>query len=325
MSMPSSPHSVPSALVFTPIAAAAEGWSTDVPAALEQAQSQEKDLLIDFTGSDWCGWCMKLDEEVFSQEAFKNQVPDHFVLVELDFPQSKPQSDELKAQNQEWAGKLGVQGFPTIALVDSAGRPYAMTGYQQGGAEAYVEHLDELRQRRIDRDEMMTAAEQAEGIDKARHLDAALEAIGMELASVHYVDTIEQIVTLDPENEAGLNEKYAELLNTGRIQAEIQAVMAMLQNGQTDQVVDHVDQMITQYDPPDEVLMGLRMIQAEVCAMQLQYDAALTHIDQAIAAASNPQIIAQLKIARSQIETELQAAPQKKVAPDAEPSTPPAP
>lgn len=313
------------ALAFAPLSTAAEGWSTDMPSALEQAQSQDKDLLIDFTGSDWCGWCIKLNEEVFSQPAFKDQAPEHFVLVELDFPQDKPQSDELKAQNEEWAQKLGVQGFPTIALVDSAGVPYAMTGYQQGGAEAYMEHLDELRQRRIDRDEMMTAAEQAEGLDKAKHLDAALEAVGMELASAHYADTIEQIVELDPANEAGLNEKYASVLDAGRLNTEMEAVMTMLQSGQADQAVTRVDELVEEFTPPAETLMQMRLMQAQVRAMQGQADAALAFVDQAIEAAPDPEMAEQLKTIRSQIQAQMQAAEPQEAAPEAEGSTPAAP
>ena len=121
----------------------AEGWMTDFEAAQAKAAEIEKPMLLDFSGSDWCGWCIKLDKEVFSKEAFQEYAESELVLVELDFPRSKPQSEELKAQNQALAEKYGVRGFPTIILLSPEGELIARTGYRRGGAEAYVAHLKE--------------------------------------------------------------------------------------------------------------------------------------------------------------------------------------
>ena len=141
---------------------------------MSKAAEQDKDLLMNFTGSDWCGWCMRLKDEVFTQPTFKKQAPQDFVLVELDFPQNKQQSEQIKAQNEKWAQKMQVQGFPTIVLADAEGRPYAFTGYREGGAESYVEHLDELQQVREKRDEALARAEDAEGDARAEALDEGL-------------------------------------------------------------------------------------------------------------------------------------------------------
>ena len=116
---------------------------TDFEAAQAKAAEIEKPMLLDFSGSDWCGWCIKLDKEVFSKEVFQEYAESELVLVELDFPRSKPQSEELKAQNQALAQKYGVQGFPTIILLSPDGELIARTGYRRGGAEAYVAHLKE--------------------------------------------------------------------------------------------------------------------------------------------------------------------------------------
>ena len=123
-------------------------WSTDYTAALKQAKESGRPVLVDFTGSDWCGWCIKLDKEVFSQQAFKDYAKDNLVLLQLDFPRAKPQTDEVKKQNQELAGKFGIRGYPTIVLVDSEGKELARTGYQAGGAEKYVEHLKKLLEKK---------------------------------------------------------------------------------------------------------------------------------------------------------------------------------
>ncbi len=119
-------------------------WMTDFEAAQAKAKAENKPLLVDFTGSDWCGWCIRLDKEVFSQQAFKAYAVENFVLVEIDFPRGKEQSDELKAQNQALAQKYSIRGFPTILVLDAEGEVIERTGYRPGGAEKYVEHLQEI-------------------------------------------------------------------------------------------------------------------------------------------------------------------------------------
>jgi thioredoxin-related protein len=131
------------ALVATPagLLAAEAPWTADFAAAKKEAAASDKDLLIDFTGSDWCGWCIKLTKEVFSHDEFKEGVKDKFVLVELDFPQDKSKlPEETQKQNEKLGAEYAVQGYPTILLTDAEGRPYAATGYQKGGPEAYLKH-----------------------------------------------------------------------------------------------------------------------------------------------------------------------------------------
>lgn len=128
-------------------AVAAEGsanWLTDFEAAKELAASEGKPMLLDFTGSDWCIWCIRLKDEVFNRQAFTDYAEADLVLVELDFPKKKEQSDELKAQNAALAKEYGVRGFPTIILLSPEGDLIGKTGYRKGGAEAYVDHLKEL-------------------------------------------------------------------------------------------------------------------------------------------------------------------------------------
>lgn len=124
--------------------AGGEAWMTDFEAAKAKAAAEQKPLLLDFTGSDWCGWCIKLDKEVFSQKAFQEYAASSLILVELDFPRSKDQSAELKAQNEALAEKYGIRGFPTILVLSSEGELIEKTGYQRGGAEAYVKHIQDI-------------------------------------------------------------------------------------------------------------------------------------------------------------------------------------
>lgn len=118
-----------------------QSWETDYDAAVAKAKAENKTVLLNFTGSDWCGWCIRLKKEVFSQDAFKEYAEENLVLVTLDFPRRKQLPAEEKAQNQELANKHGIRGFPTILLLNGEQDVLLTTGYQAGGPEAYVEHL----------------------------------------------------------------------------------------------------------------------------------------------------------------------------------------
>ncbi len=116
----------------------AGGWLTDLAAAQAAAKSGNKPILMDFTGSDWCGWCIKLKKEVFDTAEFTTWAAKNVVLLEVDFPNSKEQTDAVKAQNQELQGKYQVQGYPTIVLVAPDGNELGRMGYQRGGPKPWI-------------------------------------------------------------------------------------------------------------------------------------------------------------------------------------------
>ena len=121
------------------------GWLTDYEKAQKEAQANHKLLLMDFTGSDWCGWCIMLDKEVFSKPEFKEYASKHLVLLELDFPRAKKMPPETAAQNERLMMKYRIQGFPTVVVFDSEGKPLGALGYQAGGPQAFIEVLEKLR------------------------------------------------------------------------------------------------------------------------------------------------------------------------------------
>ena len=121
------------------VAAKAESWTEDYSAALAQAKATNKVILLDFTGSDWCSWCKKIDKEVFATDTFKAYADQNLILVKLDFPHEKPQDDKIKAQNKGLAEKYGVEGFPTLIAIDGNEKVlFAQTGYEPGGAEPFI-------------------------------------------------------------------------------------------------------------------------------------------------------------------------------------------
>lgn len=109
-------------------AMAAEGWLTDLPAALQQAELEEKLVLVDFTGSDWCSSCIVLRRTVLDTPSFREFAADKFVLMEVDLPMKKGGKPELLRRNEEIAKRYGVGGFPTVMVLDPQGR--VMGGFQ---------------------------------------------------------------------------------------------------------------------------------------------------------------------------------------------------
>ena len=134
------------AFITSPLLAAEDAWITDVPKAMEQAKSQKKLVLLDFTGSDWCPPCKALHKNVLTSEEFSKFAKDNLVLVDLDFPKAKPQSDELKAANKELSKKYGIKGFPTIIVLDADGKElFRKVGYGGTPAAEYVADLAKLK------------------------------------------------------------------------------------------------------------------------------------------------------------------------------------
>ena len=133
-------------VVCASFARAESAWLNDYKKAQEQAKANNKLLLLNFTGSDWCGWCIKFDKEVWSQPQFKDYARDNLVLLELDFPRRKDQPAEVKKQNLQLAQQYEVLGFPTIVVLNSSGQKlWQFDGYFPGGPEAFIAQLQKLR------------------------------------------------------------------------------------------------------------------------------------------------------------------------------------
>lgn len=143
------------ALIAISPADAKPGWISDFKQAQEQAKEGKKLVLVNFTGSDWCGYCIKLDREVFSTPEFKDYASKNLVLMEADFPRGKDLPKEVRSQNERLAQDLGIQGFPTLVVFDSEGKKVAEFGYEaamppgatraQATPQALIARLEQLR------------------------------------------------------------------------------------------------------------------------------------------------------------------------------------
>lgn len=241
-------------------------WLQDFDQAKQQAKAEQKHLLIDFTGSDWCTWCIRLEDEVFSKAPFQTSAPQQFVLVKLDYPRDQSRvTDEVRAQNEKLQQQYEVRGYPTILLTDAEGRPYGQTGYQEGGPEKYVEMLTALKKRGDAFQAAMARAEGKQGAERAAVLDEALTAIDEEVAAAHHLATMQQIVELDADGKAGLKAKYEtkvqELAMARDLNREAQAldeaISPLMEAGEADKAIAHLDGVVAAPKSPIQHQLAL--------------------------------------------------------------------
>ncbi|PYJ08360.1 MAG: hypothetical protein DME25_01760, partial [Verrucomicrobia bacterium] len=123
-------------------------WFTDAQAAQEKAKHENKLVLLDFTGSDWCGWCMRLKGEVFDKPEFAEFAQSRLIAVEVDFPRHKALSQPQLEANAHLARAYHITGYPTIILLNGEGQQVGRMGYVQGGPAALIARLELLTRAR---------------------------------------------------------------------------------------------------------------------------------------------------------------------------------
>ncbi len=124
--------------------AGAQEWQTDLKKAKELAIEKNRNIILVFQGSDWCAPCIKLEQNIWSSEEFKNYAKDHFVMLLADFPRRKKNqlAAEQQKKNKELAEKYNPQGyFPYIVVLDKNGKVLGSTGYKKGGPQEYIDLL----------------------------------------------------------------------------------------------------------------------------------------------------------------------------------------
>ncbi len=135
------------ALALFSATAAEVTWLTDATKAQMQAKAEKKLVMLDFTGSDWCGWCIKLHKEVFSQPEFIEYANKNIVAVEVDFPSKKKLNAQQRSDNDALAKKYGIQGYPTLIILDGDGKKVAEMPYVKGGPKAFIAEFEKLTKR----------------------------------------------------------------------------------------------------------------------------------------------------------------------------------
>lgn len=237
----------------------ADEWFENVAEAIKVGAEQEKDLLILYTGSDWCPPCKKLEEEILTDADFLKEIQTGFVLVKLDFPQNLVQKPETVKQNKEWQEKFGIDGYPTIVLMDSEQRPYGFTGYEKDGVEAYLGLLEGLRQARIRRDDYLEQASKAEGQERAKLLDQAMSEMNQEIVAIYYENFVKEMVELDPEDELGLRTKWNEAKDSEVRKIILTDIMMVARLEKPERALKFIDEASQMMEfTPDQMLQILQ-------------------------------------------------------------------
>ena len=156
-------------------------WLTDLDAAKAKGVKENKPVLVDFTGSDWCPPCIQLHKVVFQSAEFA-AVASKYVLVELDYPRKTPQAPELKAKNAELSKKFGISGFPTVLLIDAkSGEVFGKTvGFGGQTAKEYLDKLASFKntpegKAALEQEQKSTADRSAKSRILGQKIDAAIK------------------------------------------------------------------------------------------------------------------------------------------------------
>ena len=191
------------------VARADDAWQTNFESAKAKAKAEHKLLLVEFSGSDWCPWCKKMQTDVFDKEVFKTESRNNFVLVNLDYPNQKEQSAELKQQNGELKKQYKVNVFPSIMVMDPKGQVIAKTNYRSGGPDEFVKDMNGFVKTHKEVVAMKQRVEHTAGLERAKLLDSIVmdeEQLGVESDDIPRYT--QEIIALDPDNKTGLKLKY---------------------------------------------------------------------------------------------------------------------
>lgn len=137
------PNRKPTALP-APTSAAEKGWLTDHARALQKAKNENKSLLINFTGSDWCPYCILLEKEVFATPRFQAYAEKNLVLLQVDFPRTMPLPEDVQKKHDDLALKYEVEGYPTVIVLSPKGKRLGMLGYMEGGPKVWIAELEKV-------------------------------------------------------------------------------------------------------------------------------------------------------------------------------------
>lgn len=310
-------------------------WLTSYEEATNQAKTSNRPIVLFFTGSDWCGWCNKLEEEVFDSQDFANLAADKFVFVKLDYPLYKQQDAKLNAQNKELQKKYAIRSYPTLVVLDPQDQQQiGVTGYRPGGGRQYAGHLQKLvsdftaykeKVRNLDKNKL-SGADLKKLYEKSKELDldndtTYLIKVGMdsdeksfflteryrflaEEGQIHDPEAValrQQLLALDPNNEKKTHYDIAV------IEFEAFSEEMAKENYSADLAVAPLVEYIARFGNQDKSnLWRLEMIVSQVFLDKNRIQDALKHAKASYESAPSgvqPEIAAAIKNIESQLAT----------------------
>ena len=248
--------------------AQADQWATDPDAAIAKAKKEGKDLLFYFSGTEKCRDCKSLEEEVFDQADFQDEITSEFLLVRVKHRDSATATELEKVHSLKWSREFGITNFPTVFLVDNKLIPFAVAGYEKGGVNNYLGMLTEFHKVRVDRDVAMAKAEKAKGLERAKLLDQAISGISEPVANVYYPKVIEEIISLDADNELGLRGKWNSEREAEQRKVMMTELMLVARLEKPDVAVKAIDKVLAEMEFP--VAQQLEILQMKLNIVRRQ-------------------------------------------------------
>lgn len=307
-------------------------WQTNYENALNQAKASGQPIILFFTGSDWCGWCNRLEEEVFDTAEFANLSGNKFIFLKIDYPLYTALSPQITAQNKQLKKRYDIKSFPTLVIIDPQEQQIGTTGYRAGGARQYATHLDKLignytnyKQKIQHLQEQKLGGEELKKLyQKSKELDLCNDTchivqLGMEsdekkfflteryrfLAEeglIHSSEAIklkQELLRLDPQNESHLHYDVAV------IEFEASCEEMQRENFSSDLAVAPLMHYINKFGNKDkDNLWRLEMIISQVYLDKNHFSDALKHAEAAKVAAPltvKPEIASAVASIQSQL------------------------
>ena len=298
---------------------AAEGWSTDFNAGLATAAAEGRTVLVEFTGSDWCPPCMHVRGKILPTQEFKNFAEKNkLVLVELDFPRDETKvAPEVRKEREAVSRRYGVDGFPTMAVLDGEGHLYAKIVGGAGSAAEYISRLEDGLKVKESFDAKMAAAQGLSGLERANALAEALNALPEECRELR-TDVVEEIISCDPEDTTGFRKaverKKLMMLQIHEFrQALIRCSESVMPAPTSQPTKDKIAQVVAatrtealkQLEREDllpEVRQVVLGFIAESYLVEKNYAQAVEYLDKASAAAPESDEVNQLHLLRDRLQ-----------------------
>ncbi len=277
-------------------------WITDPAAARQTAAAENKSVFLYFTGTEWCVPCIVLDKRLLTTDAFRQWADTRVVPVLLDFPKPTPENPDPGGEHTGVAERYGVYGFPTIVMTDPDGRPFATVNFMttdMASGDLLLGRMEAGYAIRAARDAAFAKAADAEGLDKARALDEGLAAVGMPTALTFYPDTVDRIIALDPDNAAGLKQRYEQAYADVRADAIVQESYDRIQHQDLDGAVAKLDEALA-LNPSPGLRQALTAFKGQIRLEQGKADEANRLLNEALALDPDSEVAPQIRALRDQ-------------------------
>lgn len=225
-----------STILMTMCALAGCAWAlpqaADVNAAMPIARSEGRDIMLEFTGKEWCPPCIHLRTKILETPEFEKAAGDKYVLVEVIFPRLPSAVAAIPEAQRNANEKLLAHhrietGLPTVLLLDAEGYPYAQVAGARRTTAEYLKALEAAAAVRVKRDSAFARAEGLQGLERAAALAEGLNAIP-ENCRDKYPDVVNEINALDPENTLGYARVLTRHANYQKQDAELKAIFATM-------------------------------------------------------------------------------------------------